>query len=152
MINSWLVEMQIGLMPSCGLLYDKDLQNLSAEEIYDRLTENMRQSARLETFRGYGKGDIIQDGYTGNLSAPTSLDDFCKNALRSGLEYHMSNLRGYIPAGLIEEIRALSMPPILVITDGYVEHDLCIRHEHAFLIPEGNRLPFRPRGKVFLIS
>lgn len=291
-INGWLVEMQIGFMPSCGLLYDKDLQNLSAEEIYDRLTENMRQSARLETFRGYGKGDIIQDGYTGNLSAPTSLDDFCKNALRSGLEYHMSNLRGYIPAGLIEEIRALSMPPIpwdvelaewfdiyfaplekrrtyarpsrrqsstpdiprpsllpadipehsrtygvvidtsgsmsaeliglalgaaasysiakevplvrvifcdadaydigyvapddiagrvmvrgrggtalqpaidllenakdfpknapiLVITDGYVEHDLCIRHEHAFLIPEGNRLPFRPRGKVFLIS
>ncbi|MDE7477340.1 MAG: hypothetical protein K2M91_05210 [Lachnospiraceae bacterium] len=288
-INGWLHEMQIGQMPSCGLLYDEELKNQSAEEIYDKLIENMRQSAKLETFRGYGKGDIIQDGYTAKLSAPTTLDEFCKNALRSGLEYHMSNVRGYIPAGLIEEIKALSMPPIpwdvqlaewfdiyfaplekrrsyarpsrrqsstpdiprpsllsadipefsrtygvvidtsgsmsaemvglalgaaasysvakdvpfvrvvfcdadaydigyvapddiagrvmvqgrggtvlqpaidllenakdfpgnapiLVITDGYIEHDLCIKHEHAFLIPEGNRLPFRPHGKVF---
>ena len=42
-----------------------------------------------------------------------------------------------------------SNAPILVITDGFIEHDLYIHHEHAFLIPEGNRLPFRPHGKVF---
>ncbi len=288
-INGWLKEMQIGQMPTHGLLYDETLKNYSAEEIYDELIKNIRQSSKLETFRGYGKGDIIADGYMGRLNAPTTLDEFCKNALRSGLEYHQSNMRGFIPEGLIEEIRALSMPPIpwdvqlaewfdvhfaplekrrtyarpsrrqsstpdiprpsllpadipehsrtygvvidtsgsmsaemiglalgaaasysvakdvpfvrvvfcdadaydigyvspediagrvmvqgrggtvlqpaidllesardfpkdapiLVITDGYIEHDLRIRHEHAFLIPEGNRLPFRAWGKVF---
>ena len=39
--------------------------------------------------------------------------------------------------------------PILIITDAEIEHDLKVRHEHAFLIPDGSRLPFRPRGKVF---
>ena len=39
--------------------------------------------------------------------------------------------------------------PILIITDGWIESDLVVRHEHAFLIPEGQRLPFRPKGKVF---
>ena len=42
--------------------------------------------------------------------------------------------------------------PILVITDGYVEPSLTIRRDHAFLIPKGNRLPFRTRGKVFYFS
>lgn len=39
--------------------------------------------------------------------------------------------------------------PILLITDGCIERGLQIRHEHAFLIPRGKRLPFRPLGKVF---
>lgn len=288
-INGWLKEMQIGQMPTRGLLYDESLENYSAEEVYDKLIKNIRQSSKLETFRGYGKGDIIADGYLGKLNAPTTLDEFCKNALQSGLEYHQPNMRGFIPKGLIEEIKALAMPPIpwdvqlaewfeiyfaplekrrtyarpsrrqsstpdiprpsllpadipehsrtygviidtsgsmspqmiglalgaaasysvakevpfvrvvfcdadaydigyvspediagrvrvqgrdgtvlqpavdllegardfpknapiLVITDGYIEDDLIIKHEHAFLIPEGNRLPFRARGKVF---
>lgn len=42
--------------------------------------------------------------------------------------------------------------PILVITDGYIEEDLKIRREHAFLIPNGSRLPFRPKGKVFYME
>ena len=62
------------------------------------------------TFRGYGKGDIIGVGERKNGSV--SLDDFCKNALMQGLEYQISSGRGFIPAGLIEEIRALAMPPI----------------------------------------
>ncbi|MDE7294327.1 MAG: hypothetical protein K2N72_07875 [Oscillospiraceae bacterium] len=288
-INGWLKEMQIGQMPSRGLLYDESLKNLSAEEIYDELIKNLRKNSKHETFRGYGKGDIIADGYKGDLNSPTTLDEFCKSALRSGLEYHEQAGRGLIPAGLIEEIRALSMPPIpwdvqlaewfdiyfaplekrrsyarpsrrqsatpdiprpsllpadipehsrtygviidtsgsmsahmiglalgaaasysaakevplvrvvfcdaapydigyvspediagrvrvegrggtvlqpavdllqnaedfpknaplLIITDGYIEDDLYVKHEHAFLIPEGNRLPFRPWGKVF---
>jgi predicted metal-dependent peptidase len=41
--------------------------------------------------------------------------------------------------------------PLLVITDGACDR-LHIRHEHAFLLPEGNSLPFVPRGKVFVIS
>lgn len=111
-INAWLKEMRIGQMPPRGLLFDETLKNMSAEEVYDEILRNLKHYAKYETFRGYGRGDIIADGYHGSLEAPTSLDEFCKNALRSGLEYHEGGERGYVPAGLIEEIRALSMPPI----------------------------------------
>jgi len=39
--------------------------------------------------------------------------------------------------------------PILIITDGYIESKLRMNREHAYLIPRGNKLPFRARGKVF---
>ena len=39
--------------------------------------------------------------------------------------------------------------PILIITDGYVESNLTVKREHAFLIPRGNHLPFKARGKIF---
>ena len=42
--------------------------------------------------------------------------------------------------------------PLLVITDGWCESKLDIPLEHAFLLPEGRRLPFAPRGKVFWIG
>jgi len=114
-INGWLVELQIGVMPTDGLLYDASLSGLSAESIYDMLLSNIRKYEKLDTFRGYGKGDIINDGKGGAIQNGTgnmTLDDFCKSALSQGLEYHQSSGRGYIPAGLIEEIRALAMPPI----------------------------------------
>ena len=288
-INGWLAEMQIGVMPQNGLMFDETLKNQSAEEIYDLITANLRKYAKIDTFRGYSKGDIIDKGWNPSNGVGTSLDDFCKSALRGGLEYHTSTLRGYIPAGLIEEIKALSMPPvhwdvelakwfdmwfaplekhrtyarpsrrqsstpdiprpswikqelpdnsrtygviidtsgsmspdligkalgaaasysvekdvpyvrvvfcdaqaydigyvapediagrvvvkgrggtvlqpavdllenakdfpkngpILIITDAGIENDLKVHHEHAFLIPQGKRLPFRPKGKVF---
>ncbi len=111
-INSWLSEMQIGIIPHNGLMYDETLKNQSAEEIYDKLIDNLRKNSKLTTFRGYGKGDIIDKGWSPDIGKGTSLDDFCKSALRSGLEYHTSTSRGYIPAGLIEEIKSLSMPPV----------------------------------------
>ena len=40
--------------------------------------------------------------------------------------------------------------PVLIITDGCCDR-LHIRREHAFLVPEGRRLPFVPKGKVFYI-
>ena len=49
----------------------------------------------------------------------------------------------------MEEIRALAVQPILIITDGAIENTLRVKRDHAFLIPKGKRLPFRPRGKVF---
>lgn len=111
-INSWLNEMHIGEMPKGGLMYDETLKNLSAEEIYDIIIDKIRKNSKTETFRGYGKGDIIDKGWSPELDKAASLDDFCKSALRSGLEYHTSNNRGFIPSGLIEEIKALSMPPV----------------------------------------
>ncbi|OKI15413.1 hypothetical protein A6A25_13950 [Saccharothrix sp. CB00851] len=41
--------------------------------------------------------------------------------------------------------------PVLVITDGQCDY-VRVRREHAFLVPKGARLPFRPRGPVFRMS
>lgn len=113
-VNSWLVEMQIGQMPKDGLLYDKELQGLSAESIYDIIVKEMRKYRKLGTFRGYGQGDIMSDSLPkfGGLGEAVSLDEFFRNSLREGLDFHLSNRRGLLPMGLVEEIRALTMPPI----------------------------------------
>ena len=121
-INGWLAEMGVGKMPEQGLLYDESLKGLSAESIYDMLLTDMKKHLRSETFRGYGKGDILRDragrsrGYTGGkvgkMGEGLTMDEFCRRALAQGLTYHQSSGRGLVPAGLIEEIRALAMPPI----------------------------------------
>jgi predicted metal-dependent peptidase len=41
--------------------------------------------------------------------------------------------------------------PILIITDGYCDV-LRVRREHAYLVPQGARLPFTPRGPVFAMT
>lgn len=112
-INGWLKDMQIGTMPERGLMYDEKFKDDSAEYIYDEIIMNLKKYS-LETFRGYGKGDIMAGGrpHFGNTDSSITVDEFCKNALRNGLEYHTSHGRGYIPWGLVEEIRALSMPPV----------------------------------------
>lgn len=114
-VNGWLVEMEVGHMPEEGLLYDESLKGLSAEAIYDLLLEDMRKYGKMDTFRGYGKGDIFGNGEgERNRQAGNgmTLDEFCRRALAEGLSYHQSSGRGFIPAGLVEEIRALAMPPI----------------------------------------
>lgn len=113
-INGWLREMQIGDMPQQGLLYDEKYKDWSAERIYDELIRSLRKNSKLATLRGYGQGDILtkRRGKAVDIAGGMSLDEFCRSALAQGLEYHQSRKRGYIPAGLIEEIRALSMPPI----------------------------------------
>ena len=289
-INGWLMEMHVGEFPARGELYDEELKGKSAEEIYDEIIREIRRFSKMNTFRGYGKGDMM--GGSRGHAGQTSLDDFYRSALQQGLEYHTEGGRGYIPAGLIEEIRALAMPPIpwnvelgkwfdlyfaplakqrtyarpsrrqgstpdiprpryvmgelpeysrtfgvvldtsgsmrpkllgyalgaiasyaaakevpyarvvfcdadaydagwlapediagrvevqgrggtilqpgvdllmkakdfpkdapiLIITDGYIEKNLSVRREHAFLIPRGNHLPFRAKGKVFYFA
>ena len=293
-INDWLHEMRIGDMPDEGLLYDVSLHNMSAEAIYDLIVKEMRKFKKHATFRGYGQGDIFGSNgpHFEGIGKGITLDDFFKNSLREGLDYHITHSRGYIPAGLVEEIRALAMPPIpwevqlgkwfdeqfpplekhrtyarpsrrqgstpdiprpsyvlqekdlesrtfgvvidtsgsmcssqiglalgaiasyavskdvpfvriifcdaeatdagymapediagrveitgrggtilqpgvdalekakdfpvsgpiLIITDGYIEENLKVKREHAYLIPNGNKLPFRPKGKVFYME
>ena len=113
-INGWLVEMQIGVIPKIGILYDPALANHSAESIYDLLMENLRKSRKLATFRGYGMGDILLPEKTGvDITKDTvTMDELCREALLQGLDYHQSSGRGLIPAGLVQEIRALAMPPV----------------------------------------
>jgi predicted metal-dependent peptidase len=42
--------------------------------------------------------------------------------------------------------------PVLIITDGYCEDQLSTAMDHAYLLPEGRRLPFRARGEVFMVK
>jgi len=108
-INGWLTEMGVGERPD-GLLYDEQFKGLSVEAVYDHIITDMRTYRKLATLRGVGLGDILQGDYSKN--ADIDLDSFYRRALAQGLEYHQEQGRGYLPAGLIEDIRALSYPPI----------------------------------------
>ncbi|MCP4692462.1 MAG: peptidase [Desulfobacterales bacterium] len=113
-INSWLIEMEIGEAPGFGVLYDKTLSGLSAESVYDIIVTDLRRLRKLSTFRGRGSGDIIYGpGYKWwEKGKGLELDEFYRRCLGQGLEYHQADGRGFLPAGLVEEIRALSQPPI----------------------------------------
>ncbi len=109
-INGWLKEMDVGTMPE-GLLYDARLAGLSAEEVYDRLAGDLRRMRRLSTLRGKGVGDILG----APLCPPrdyVDLDEFYRRGLYQGLDLHQRQERGFLPGGLVEEIRALSHPPL----------------------------------------
>lgn len=109
-INGWLVEMQVGTMPE-GLLHDPELAGLSAEEVYDRIAGDLRRIRRLSTPRGKGVGDVLG----GPLRPPrdhVDLDGFYRRGLTQGLDLHQQQERGFLPAGLVEEIRVLSHPPL----------------------------------------
>jgi predicted metal-dependent peptidase len=70
----------------------------------------MRTYRKLATLRGIGLGDILP-GERGEAPGE-DLDAFYRRALSQGLDFHREQSRGYIPAGLEEEIRALGHPPI----------------------------------------
>lgn len=109
-INGWLVEMGIGELPPLGALYDPALKGLSAEAVYDRIVTDLRRHRKAATLRGAGLGDLLAGG--GGDATGTDLDAFYRRCLAQGLEYHQAAGRGLLPAGLVEEIRALAQPPI----------------------------------------
>ena len=108
-INHWLSEMGVGERPN-GLLYDEQFKAMNAETIYDRIVTDMRTYRKLATLRGVGLGDILPGQHS--PAADVDLDAFYRRALAQGLSYHQEQQRGFLPEGLIEEIRALSHPPI----------------------------------------
>lgn len=112
-INGWLLEMGVGQMPE-GLLHDPALAGLSSEEVYDRIVGDERRLRRLATLRGKGLGDVLGEplprpGET--APAWVDLDEFYRRGLLQGFELHRRE-RGLLPGGLVEEIRALSQPPL----------------------------------------
>jgi len=113
-INDWLIEMEIGDMPPAGLLYDPALKGLSAEAIYDQITRDLRRYRKLRTFRGAGLGDMLEPaaGEWWLTREGVDLDAFYRRCLAQGFQLHCDGGRGFLPAGLIEEIRALSQPPV----------------------------------------
>jgi len=111
-INGWLIEMGVGEIPQAGGLYDPALKGMSSESIYDLMVTDIRRFRKLATLRGVGLGEMLGDAHRHAHDHVTDLDEFYRRALAQSLEYHLEQGRGYLPAGLIEEIRALSQPPI----------------------------------------
>lgn len=111
-INQWLMEMEVGAFPQYGGLYDQELKGLSAESVYDIIVTDLRKYRKIMTLRGQGIGDIIRRELGSNPTCGTDLDEFYRQCLSQGLIYQQESGRGYLPSGLIEEIRALSQPPI----------------------------------------
>lgn len=138
-INGWLYEMKIGEMPECAL-FDSQFLNISAEEIYDRIVTDLKKYGKQSTLRGYGQGDMLKrkSGNGKESHKGRNLDDFYRSALAQGLEYQQSNGRGLIPAGLVEEIRALAMPAIPW------DVKLAVWFEEHFALPEKHRSYARP--------
>ncbi|MFF5226248.1 hypothetical protein [Dactylosporangium sp. NPDC000521] len=108
-INGWLVEMAVGDLPE-GALYDPRFKDAGAEEVYDLIATDLRRLRRLGTLRGRGLGDILCDARRPHRG--TELDEYYRRALATGLAFHESNGRGFLPSGLVEEIRALDHPPL----------------------------------------
>ncbi len=109
-INGWLIDMAIGAAPNIGLLHDTAFASHSSEEVYDSLAQDLRRARKLATLRGVGAEDLIGEDDSKRF---VDAESYCRRALAQGLEWHASgSARGVIPAGLMEEIRSLSQPPI----------------------------------------
>ncbi len=112
-VNGWLVEMGVGELPSFGALHDPALKGMSAEGVYDLIVTDLRRYRKLATLRGVGLGDMLgEEREWWRTGEGVSLDAFYRRCLAQGLECHGSEGRGLLPAGLVEEIRALEQPPI----------------------------------------
>lgn len=116
-INDWLIEMQVGHPPDrVGYLYDPELRGLSAEEVYDRIVGDLRWMRKLKKARTLnGAGSDMLERNHGSAwwrGGGVDLDAFYRRALAEGLELHLQGGRGLLPAGLVEEIRALQQPPV----------------------------------------
>ncbi len=109
-INDWLVEMGVGQFPSIGGLYDPRLKGLSADEVYDLLAREPGRCKGARGFRG-ALGDVLFSSearriYRGDAA---TLDDFYRRCVSAGLS---AMGRGFLPAGLAEDIRSLFTPPV----------------------------------------
>ena len=108
-INGWLMEMAVGAA-HVGLLHDAGFADSSTEEVYDTLAKDIRRARKLATLRGVGVQDLIGED-EGALF--TDAERYCRQALAQGVDqFARGAKRGFVPAGLLEEIRTLNQPPI----------------------------------------
>jgi predicted metal-dependent peptidase len=113
-INGWLIEMGLGVLPKFGGLYDPELKGISAEGIYDRVVTDLRRYRKLATLRGVAMSDILErraEGWWESMDG-MDLDAFYRQCLAQGLTYHNEQGRGLLPVGLVQEIVALAQPPM----------------------------------------
>jgi predicted metal-dependent peptidase len=106
--------MQVGTLPRVGALLDESLKGMSAESIYDLIVRDLRRYRKLQTLRGFGASDVLEGPTPGwwLRGDGVTLDEFYRNAIAMGLCRQQAEGRGFVPAGLVEEIRSLSQPPI----------------------------------------
>jgi len=111
-INQWLLEMRIGDVPPLGGLLDPRFVGMSAEAVYDIIVRELKKMTKLRGFCA-NRGDMLDlDPSWWNTAEGCDLDRYLRECLLNGLACHEQQARGTIPAGLIEEIRALAQPPI----------------------------------------
>ena len=105
-VNSWLLEMGVGAMPDFAL-HDPAFRGMSVEGVYDQVCQDVR------FYTGRDPKDLLygDEGWWDTLEGG-ELDGYYRSAISQGLEYHTGQGRGFLPAGLVEEIRAVSRPPI----------------------------------------
>ena len=105
-INNWLVEMGVGMMPE-AVLYDEHFKGLSAESVYDLLCENMKY------YRSLDPKDILysKDDWWETQNG-AEIDAYYRSAIHRGLDYHRQHGRGRLPGDFVEEVRAINRPPI----------------------------------------
>jgi hypothetical protein len=95
-INGWLLEMNVGVIPTDDLLLDPELgfERESAEAIYGRIVKDlrlMRRLAKARTMRGAGRGDVLGERAPGRWLGPgCDLDAFYRRALADGLDLHLT--------------------------------------------------------------
>ncbi len=113
-INDWLIQMGIGKPPAIGMLHDPQLKGLSAEVVYDRIVTDLRRLRKLATFRGTGECDMMpgRNPRWWETGVGMELDELYRRCLTQGLFAHQEQCRGLLPAGLVQEIQALSQPAI----------------------------------------
>ena len=112
---------------------------------------------------GYALGAIAS--YSDSKDVPCARVIFCDAAAYDAGYLSPEDIAGRVEVkgrggtilqpGVDKLIEAKDFPkdaPILIITDGYIENNLQIKRDHAFLIPRGHHLPFRAKGKVFYFS
>jgi predicted metal-dependent peptidase len=112
-INGWLAEMAVGDLPDSAL-HDPSLRGKSAEEVYEEIAAGRRRTWKLATLRGPGACDILPRRLAGAADPAwgVDLDEFYRRCLADGIDYHRRQGRGLLPARLVEEIRALTEPPV----------------------------------------
>jgi predicted metal-dependent peptidase len=112
-INGWLADMAVGDLPDSAL-FDRSLRGKSAEEVYDEIAAGRRRTWKLATLRGPGACDVLPRRLAGpdDPACGVDLDEFYRRCLADGIDYHRGQGRGLLPAGLVEEIRALTEPPV----------------------------------------
>ena len=54
-----MVDMQLGVMPSVGILYEAKFKKISAESVYDLITTDLGRLRKLATFFGIDKADLL---------------------------------------------------------------------------------------------
>lgn len=105
-INGWLAEMNVGLMPEFSL-FDARYKGMSAESVYDVLWEDLKHYRNLDPKDILYGDDRWWDSRDGGQT-----DAFYRSAIQRGLDYHQEKGRGRLPGDFVEEVRAISRPPI----------------------------------------